>query len=121
VPYLLDSNAYRLALLGDERLARRLEALPENESVFVSVIAIREKMVGLLGAITAAENARSRESLPTVYDFLTRYTEEITYYPAYPYSPAADALFRSWGNWSKAVGKNDCRIAASAIVGGLSS
>ena len=114
---LLDNNAYRAIARGDAAFLRRLSDLPEGE-VFLSAIAIREAVRGLMENLGANEKQGAR-GLPMAYDYLLQFLQSLIDFDIHPYTEEADALYSSWSGKGSGPGQNDWRIAASAVSAGM--
>ena len=114
--YLLDNNALKRVLRQDPVFTAKFEEIPGD--IWVSIIAVKESIDGHLLKIKEHEEAHSVK-LFSGFDFLLKFIEEMQFYPIFPYDENSEKLFQSWGNWTKAIGKYDCRIAACGITNDL--
>ena len=112
--FVLDSNILRLYLRHADReqvLFRRIQQ-ESAENLWISVITVEESIEGAL-------KFKGRRPL-VYYEILAEIIPDLARFRILPYTPAADALFRSWpASLKREAGPNDCRIAASAIVSGF--
>jgi len=117
--YLLDTNLLRSALTPDSELA--IWIATHAGEIALGLVSVREVLRGALASIAEAESPQfaGKTSLSTRYALLARILEGLASFPLHPYSEEADALYHSWPKSLHRVGPNDCRIAASAITGGL--
>jgi tRNA(fMet)-specific endonuclease VapC len=117
--YLLDTNLLGLAITPNSSLALWHKAHPAELSI--SIIAVREALRGTLASITQAESPQASSKIPLSkrYQFLVQLLEGIRQFPQTPYLDEAETLYQSFPKSVQRVGSNDCRIAASAIVAGL--
>lgn len=117
--YLLDTNLLRPALTPGSSLAERIRQNPADFAV--SMVTVREALRGALAAIAEAESQAqggSRSTLSARYALLAHLVEGLASLTLWPYSEEADRLYQAWPASVRRVGPNDCRIAASAILGG---
>jgi predicted nucleic acid-binding protein len=119
LPYLLDTDTFSKCLRGGAHVQERIAR--EEEAVYLSVVAFREAMRGALAALADAESPtpRFRVSVPEAYRFLQELSTFAMTLPLWSYTMKAEALYLSWPKNIHRIGPRDCRIATSAIVGGL--
>jgi predicted nucleic acid-binding protein len=117
--YLLDTNLLGLATTPNSSLVLWHKVHP-NE-IFISIITARESLRGVLASIVEAESPQAAEklSLSKRYQFLAHLLAGLHQSPMLVYSEEAEILYRSLPKSIQRIGPNDCRIAASAIVNGL--
>jgi tRNA(fMet)-specific endonuclease VapC len=115
--YLLDANILTYVGSGDALVVQRLRALSPSE-VAVSIVAVREVLSGTLATISRQES-KPTGYLIAAYDHLIDLVLDLREINMFPYTDEAEAVFQAFPAKVKRVGTNDCRIAASAIAGGL--
>ncbi len=100
-------------------MAQRI--LANTESIFLSSVVVREILRGAMAAISEAEGgaARGQSSLVQRYALLELVLNRILLFTIVPYSVAAENLYQTWPKSLQRIGPNDCRIAASAVVNGM--
>jgi tRNA(fMet)-specific endonuclease VapC len=112
--YLLDTDTTSEFLRGHAIVVAHVLAVPPDE-LWVSSIAVEELLRGALDVINR-ERQRPRFGLESVYRDLDRLLKELAKFNVLPYDDAGESLVRSWPASVKRVGRQDCRIAASAIA-----
>jgi tRNA(fMet)-specific endonuclease VapC len=115
--YLLDTDIASEFLRGHPTVTARLRAAPAVQ-VWLSSIAVEEILRGALDVINQ-ERQRRRFGLESVYRELDRLVKELAKFNVLPYDDAAETLFQSWPASIKRIGRQDCRIAASAVAHNL--
>lgn len=95
------------------RLIQRLDALPEDEVVGVSIISIEEQMRGWLAAI-AKERAVKRQV--TAYRELANLFEFFAEFTIVPFDEPAADQFDQLRSAKLRLGTMDLKIAATALV-----
>ena len=114
--YSLDSDTVNGIVKGNERLLRRVRAVPPTDR-WASTIVVEEvlgKQISHLNTLRSQRRPFGRESR-----FLAALVAVFSTFQILPYTDEAEVLYQSWPAKQKRVGPNDCRIAASAIVAGL--
>ncbi|MBB6051736.1 putative nucleic acid-binding protein [Armatimonas rosea] len=100
-------------------MAQRIMA--NTESIFLSTVVVREILRGAMASISEAEGnaSRGKASLVQRYALLELVLARIQLFQILCYSDAAESLYQSWPKSLQRMGPNDCRIAASAVVTGI--
>ena len=82
----------------------------------ISIITVEEMLRGALDVVRQAQT--NRRSVPPAYAFLQELFEALHTFSIQPYTEEADRLYQGLPPEVKRVGKNDCRIAATALAAG---
>lgn len=115
----LDTDIYSELLANAEEYVRRVEGLPE-EDLCITVVTAEEILRGFLAEVRRAEAAQARRPLWAAYELLAGALRALGKWTILPYSPDADALFRTW-RAERVPGKpHDLRIAAICVACGAS-
>ena len=115
--YLLDNNAFKLAVAGEPNTVRRVEQNQGN--IFVSSVTAEELMVTYMNGINRARSLRSGLSLPRAHQSFAQALEDLRLFPLFIYSSEAEAIYQTFTPATLRVGPQDCRIAAQALAHGL--
>lgn len=114
--YSLDADTVNGIVRGNERLLRRLRAVPPADR-WVCTIVVEEVLGGQISHVNTLRSRHrpfGRESR-----FLADLVVVFATFHILPYTDEAEALYQSWPAKQKRIGPNDCRIAASALTSGL--
>lgn len=114
--YSFDSDTVNGIVKGNERLLRRLRAVPLTDR-WVCTIVVEEvlgKQISHINTLRSQRRPFGRESR-----FLADLVAVLSAFQILPYTDEAEALYQSWPAKQKRIGPNDCRIAASALTSGL--
>lgn len=114
--YSFDSDTFNGIAKGNERLLRRVRAVPLADR-WVCTIVVEEvlgKQISHVNTLRSQRRPFGRESR-----FLADLVAVFSAFQILPYTDEAEALYQSWPAKQKRVGPNDCRIAASALTAGL--
>jgi tRNA(fMet)-specific endonuclease VapC len=114
--YSLDSDTVNGILKRNATIVSHIRAeRPVN--LWICTIVIEElvgKQVSHINTLRSQRKPLERESR-----FLADLIKAFSSFQILPYTDEAERLYHSWPAKQKRVGPNDCRIAASAIVAGL--
>jgi len=95
-------------------LERRILESP-RDSLWVSVITVEEVVQGAISLIRRNEQMGKHLS---GYALLAKVVPDLAAFQILPYDGDADRIYRAMSPATRRVGRNDCRIAASAIACG---
>jgi tRNA(fMet)-specific endonuclease VapC len=115
--YIFDTDTVSELFNGNEQIASRLNSVPAG-SVSISVVTVVETFQGWLAVIQRSQ-AKGKPAISEAYDGLIRAQTNIASFITVRYSEEAEAIFQAFPPSVKRVGRNDCRIAATAIANGL--
>ena len=112
--FLLDTNAISNHLRGSyPKLSVRIDSTPRHQ-IWVSAVAVEEILRGRLEAI---KNHREiADQIGARYEMLARSIRDLSHYQILPFDQAAAILFSGWPAQVLRHGRQDCRIAASAMA-----
>lgn len=115
--YILDSDAFSEYNRNGQQtvLGRRLADIPNpEESLFLTIVNVEEALAGRLASI---RNPRRPDQLHLYYRYFQETYEETQKYQVLPFDEAAQEIYeRRIPRDVKEGRKNDCRIAAIALV-----
>lgn len=116
--FLIDTDTLSAALAGTNPILTRriLETLPSK--LFVSIVTIEENLRGRLDYVRKCEQAKNQKGLSESYDLLQRTIEQVTQFQVAPVDEAALAIYQTYPASVLRVGKQDCKIAATAASRG---
>ena len=112
--FLLDNNAFKLAVAGDPNTLRHLAQ--HAGDVFVSTITAEELMVIYMSGINRARSPRNGLSLPRAHQNFAQALEDLQAFPLFVYSDEAEIIYQTFSPATLRIGPQDCRIAAQALA-----
>ena len=114
MPYILDTDAVSIFLRGHAQIVERV-GLVRPEDVWITAVTVEEMLSGRLAAIN---NARARAQVGTArsYTLLVDLVHALARFNIVVPTEEAERLYLSWPAQVRRVGKQDCRIAACAIL-----
>ena len=118
--FVLDTDTFSAWGRGDETITRRIVEC--DGLVYLSAVALRESLKGALAAVADAESPSPRFkniSVADAYDLLLGIVAQAARLSVLPYTSGADILYAQIPKNIIRVGPRDCRIAASAVAGGM--
>jgi tRNA(fMet)-specific endonuclease VapC len=116
--YLLDTDHVSLLLTGHPKVTARIAEKPEAD-IWVSPVTVEEMMRGRLAEVNAVREGKSRSTMEAAYALFLADMAMALRFQILPYTNNAEELYRAFPAAVKRVGKQDCRIAALALVAGF--
>ena len=116
--YLLDTNTVTLYLRRTHtRLTERVLSVPP-ETVYISVVTAEEILRGRLDYVRKQEPPKDSTSLSTAYNFLAEPLADLCTFQVQTFDGAALTIYRAYAASVLRVGRQDCKIAATAASRG---
>ena len=115
--FALDSDTFSDLQRGRLAILNQLLSVPADQ-IWIPAVVAEEQVRGRLAVINKVHTL-SPARAAFAYLAFTTLLQELAQYQILPHTEEAEALYRSWPASVKRVGAHDCRIAASAIVAGM--
>lgn len=115
--YALDNDTLSNFTRGKPILVNRILATPPS-LLWLPLIVVEEQLRGRLKVLSNLTRLRP-DDVVKAYGLLAATLSAVQRFPLLPYTEAAETLYQSWPSEVKRIGTHDCRIAATAIVNGM--
>lgn len=112
--YLLDTNALKLAVAGEENITRQIQRYLDR--TWISSVTAEEWLIAYMNGINRSRSQRTSLSLPRAHRDFAQALEDLRTFPLFVFSDEAEAVYRTFTPATLRIGPQDCRIAAQAIA-----